>query len=138
MEKIFWFILHKSSLWPSPGIKELVKLVKQKKINAYVVSARYELLEKDFTRWINIIDPNKDFSGYFYNNKNDQPYLFKEKMIKKLKLDIYVEDNWDIVYYLKLKMKNEKLKIFWIYNILDQYIKHQYKFSSLKEVVKKL
>lgn len=136
LEKIFWFILHKSSLWPSPGIKELVKLVKQKKINAYVVSARYELLEKDFARWINIIDPDKVFSGCFYNNKNDQPQLFKEKMINKLKLDIFVEDNWDIVKHLKIKSK--KLKIYWIYNILDRSINYKYKFSSLKNVVEYL
>jgi len=138
IEKLIWWFLHKSSLWPSPGIKELIKLVKRKKINAYVISARYELLEKDFTRWINIIDPDKDFSGCFYNNKNDQPQLFKEKMIKKLKLDVFVEDNWDIVSYLKSKIKNQKSKIFWIYNIFDKGIKYSYKFSSLKEVIKRI
>ncbi|MEK7097098.1 MAG: hypothetical protein AAB705_03140 [Patescibacteria group bacterium] len=137
IEKFIWWLLHKSSLWPSHGIKELIKLVKQKKINAYVVSARYELLQKDFIHWINIIDPDKAFSGYFYNNKNDQPQLFKEKMINKLKLDIFVEDNWDIVSHLNLKSKgqNPKAKIFWIYNLLDRNINYKSKFSSLKNVV---
>ena len=139
-EKLIWWFLHKSSLWPSLGIKELIKLIKQKKINAYIVSARYELLEKDFTRWINIIDPDKSFSGCFYNNKNDQPQLFKEKMIKKLNLDIFVEDNWDIVSHLNFKYKNKNLKtkVFWIYNLLDRNINYEYKFSSLKKIVKYL
>jgi hypothetical protein len=53
-------------------------------------------------------------------------------MIKKLNLDIFVEDNWDIVKYLK---NIKKTKIFWIYNLLDKKIKYQYKFKSLKEVV---
>lgn len=133
IEKIIWWFLHKSSLWPSPGISQLLILIKQKKIKAYIVSARYELLEKDFSRWSRILDPNKLFLGYFYNNKNDQPQLFKEKMIKKLKLDIFVEDNWDIVSHL-----NSKLRILWIYNILDSNIKYKYKFSSLKNVIKYL
>ena len=133
IEKFIWWFLHKSSLWPSSGIKDLIKLIEQKKIKAYVVSARYELLENDFNDWIKIIDPNKKFSGYFYNNKNDQPQFFKEKMINKLDLDIFVEDNWDIVKHLK--MKNEKLKIYWIYNIFDRSINYKYKFSSLKNVI---
>ncbi|KKP60336.1 MAG: hypothetical protein UR54_C0014G0004 [Candidatus Roizmanbacteria bacterium GW2011_GWA2_34_18] len=145
IEKLIWWFLHKSSLWPSSGIKEIIKLVKQKKINAYVVSARYELLEKDFTRWINIIDPDKVFSGYFYNNKNDQPQLFKDKMIKKLKLDIFVEDNWDIVKHLNSNIKNhpvnsrrKKSKIYWIYNILDKGIKYHYKFPTLISVIQEI
>jgi len=54
-------------------------------------------------------------------------------MINKLDLDIFVEDNWDIVKHLK--MKNEKLKIYWIYNIFDRSINYKYKFSSLKNVI---
>ncbi len=140
IEKLIWWFLHKSSLWPSSGIKELIMLVKQKKINAYVVSARYELLEKDFTRWISVIDPDKVFSGYFYNNKNDQPQLFKEKMIKKLNLNIFVEDNWDIVKHInqKLNIKNKKVKVLWIYNILDRNIHYKYKFSDLNSVITKI
>ncbi len=136
IEKFVWWLLHKSSLWPSAGINELIKLIKQKKIKAYIVSARYELLEDDFNHWHKIIDPNKLFSGYFYNNKNDQPQLFKEKMIKKLKLDVFVEDNWDIVKHLK--MKNEKLKIYWIYNILDRTKEFPNKFPSLISVINKI
>jgi hypothetical protein len=63
-------------------------------------------------------------------------------MIKKLNLDIFVEDNWDIVNYFKSQMSNlkskKKVKIFWIYNLLDRKIKYRYKFSSLKEVIKKI
>jgi hypothetical protein len=137
-EQLLWFFLHKSSVWPAPGITELKKVVKEKKIKAYIISARYESLEKDFEKWIKIIDPEKQFSGYFYNDKNEQPYLFKEKMIKKLKLDIFVEDNWDIVKKLNLKLKNKKSKVYWIYNIFDKRIKYQYKFPTLIKIVEKI
>lgn len=137
IEKLIWWFLHKSSLWPAPGINEILSLIKQKKIQAYIVSARYELLESDFSRWHKIIDPNKLFSGYFYNNKNDQPQMFKEKMINKLKLNIFVEDNWDIVKHLnsEFRIKNSKLKVLWIYNILDRNINYKYKYASLNKVI---
>ena len=140
IEKLIWWFLHKSSLWPAPGINEILSLIKQKKIQAYIVSARYELLESDFSRWHKIIDPNKLFSGYFYNNKNDQPQMFKEKMINKLKLNVFVEDNWDIINYLnlKLKIRNSKIKIFWIYNLLDRNKPFPNKFPDLNLVIIKI
>ena len=127
LEKLIWKFFHHTSLWPSSGIDDLLELIKNKRIKAYVVSARYELMEADFKKWTTIIDPKKRFSGYFFNGKNEQPQIFKETMIKKLGLDVFVEDNWDIVKHL-----NPKAKIFWIYNILDRNIDYKYKFPSLK------
>jgi hypothetical protein len=139
LEQLIWLFLHKSSLFPAPEVKEIKQLIKEKKIKAYVISARYESLKEDFLFWKKKIDPENLFSSWYYNEKNNQPHLYKEKMIKKLNLDIFVEDNWDIAKYLKTqnsKLKTEKkTKIFWIYNLLDRKIKYQYKFKSLKEVV---
>ncbi|GAB4219722.1 MAG: hypothetical protein Fur009_7190 [Candidatus Microgenomates bacterium] len=141
-EKFIWLLLHKSSFFPQSGIDEIKKLIKNKKIKAYVISARYESLKDDFLLWKKKIDPEDLFSGWYYNEKDEQPYEFKAKMIKKLNLDIFVEDNWDIVKKLKVnhvrrgqKLKVKKIKIFWIYNLLDRNIKYKYKFSSLKEVI---
>jgi len=145
LESWIWNFLHKSSLWPASGIDTIHQLIKNKKIKAYIISARYESLKIDFNYWVKKIDPKKNFSGHYFNDKNEQPYLFKEKMIKKLKLDIYVEDNWDIASHLKSKIKDlpagrqgQRSKIFWIYNILDKHIKYQYKFFSLNSVIKEI
>jgi hypothetical protein len=100
-----------------------------------MISARYESLKTDFDSWVKKIDPDHLFAGYFYNNQNDQPHLYKEKIIKKLGLDIFVEDNWDIVKYLKTGMRT---KIFWIYNLLDRQITYPDKFPSLRAVMDKL
>ena len=56
-------------------------------------------------------------------------------MIEKLNLDIYVEDNYDIVRYLSQSAKLKKVKIVWIYNILDRHINYPYKFPTLKAAV---
>ncbi len=133
IEQLIWLFLHKTSLFPQPGIDDIKKLIRAKKIKAYIISARYEFLEMDFYRWIKKIDKEKLFSGYFYNTNNEQPHLFKKKMIKKLKLDIFVEDNWDIV--KKLKIKNQKLKVFWIYNLFDRKIHYNFKYPHLKAAI---
>jgi len=53
-------------------------------------------------------------------------------MIKKLELDVYIEDNYDIVNYLSQK---NKIRILWIYNIFDRGIAFIDKFPSLKSAV---
>jgi len=136
IEKGVWNLLHKSSLWKGPGIETLMKLIDEEKIKAYIVSARYEFLKGDFNNWVEKIDRKKKFSGYYFNDQNEQPYLFKQKMINRLKLDYFVEDNWDIVNYLS--KLNKKCKIFWIFNIFDRHIDYQYKYSSLQDVTKTL
>ncbi len=138
IEKWCWHIFHKSSLFISPGLNNIKELVKKEKIEAYIITARYSFLKDDFENWLKKIEANKYFKGCYYNKKNEQPHIFKEKMIKKLNLDIFVEDNWDIVRYLNPKFKNEKLKvnIFWVYNIFDKKIKYKYKFPSLTSIFK--
>lgn len=133
IQKLIWLMFHKVVFGPALGYNELKKLTKSKKIKAYIITGRNESLKDDFNQWMIKLEANKYFSGSYFNDKNEQPYLFKEKMIKKLKLDIYIEDNWDIVSYL-----NQKSKIFWIYNILDRNIKYKHKFSSLEKVIQKL
>jgi len=151
IEQWFWCMFHKSSIFPASGIDEIKRLVKEKKIKAYIITARYSFLKDDFEKWLKKIKADQYFQGCYYNKNDEQPHIFKEKMIKKLKLDIFVEDNWDIVKHLKTK--NEKLcpppnrmarlpkrqvKIFWVYNIFDRKIKYKYKSPSLISVLKKI
>lgn len=131
IQKLIWLMLHKVVFGPALGYEELKQLIKTKKIKAYIITGRNESLKDDYNRWMKKLEAKKYFSGCFFNDKNEQPYLFKERMIRKLKLDLYVEDNWDIVNYLK-----KQTKILWIYNIFDRNINYKYKFSSLKNVLR--
>jgi hypothetical protein len=133
IQKIIWLMLHKVVFGPASGYEELKKLIKTKKIKAYIITGRNESLKNDFYSWMKKLDADKYFSGSYFNDENEQPYEFKEKMIKKLNLDIYVEDNWDIVRKIK-----GQVKVFWIYNIFDRNIKYKYKFPTLKKVLEKI
>lgn len=132
LEQRIWQLAHYTSIFIAPGFEEIKKLVREGKIEAYIVTARYNFLEQDFKKWIKKMKIDHIFSGVFLNKKNEQPHIFKENMIKKLKIDIFVEDNFDIVEHLNQKTS---AKIYWIYNILDHFVHYHYKFPYLKKAV---
>jgi hypothetical protein len=53
-------------------------------------------------------------------------------MVKRLGLDVFVEDNWDVVSHLN---KTTTSKNLWIYNIFDRSIHYPLRFPSLKKAV---
>lgn len=136
IEKWMWKQLHRSSIFIAPGMDDIKKLVKEKKIKAYIVTARYGFLGGDFIKWVKENGIDHIFDGVYYNKDDEQPHLFKEMMIKKLNLDMYVEDNFDIVNYLEKMSK--QTKIVWIYNIFDHFLSHPHKFPSLKRAVQSI
>lgn len=135
IEKWMWGLFHLSSIYISSGMDDIKKLVKEKKIKAYIVTARYSFLGEDFKKWVKKNGIDLVFDGVYYNKDDEQPHVFKEKMIKKLNLEVYVEDNYDVVKYLSQK---ESTKIIWIYNMFDFYLHQKYKFPSLKKAVQSL
>ena len=133
-EKMMWKLFHLSSIYISSGMDDIKKLVKQKKIKAYIITARYGFMGPELMKWIKKNNLQTGFTEIYFNEKDEQPHLFKERMIQKLRLDVFVEDNWDIVKYLEKK----NAKIIWIYNMFDFYLHHPYKFPSLKKAVRSL
>lgn len=136
-EKWMWKQFHRSSIFIAPGMDELKKLVRDGKIEAYIVTARYSFLGKDFIKWVNRNNLNTVFVKVYLNDKDEQPHLFKERMVKKLRLDAFVEDNWDIVDYLSSR-KHLNCRILWIYNLFDRKLKYKYKFPVLLHAVKEI
>lgn len=137
IEKFLWLIAHKSSFIMAPGIEDIKDLIRQEKIKAYIITSRYSMLKNDCTYWFNTINKERLFEACYYNEGDEQPYLFKEKMIKKLNLDYFVDDNWDIVCHVneQLKLDNKSTKVLWIYNLIDKSIPYSFKFPTLKKAV---
>lgn len=137
-EQILWIVAHESSIFPAKGITLLEKYVKEGKIEAHLVTARYSFLDDHLFAWLKRYKLTHLFKTITLNKKDEQPHIFKEKMIEKYRLDFFIEDNWDIVRYLGQKSKT---KIYWIYNILDHFIAYPHKFpyleKALEDIVKK-
>lgn len=131
-EKLFWRLAHKSSIYNAPGIHEITRLVEEGKIEAYLITARYGFLGKSVRQWIQKNKLEKTFKGVFFNQDDEEPHLFKERMIKKLDLAYYIEDNFDIVEHISQKTS---AKIMWIYNIFDRNTVFPKKFPHLKDAI---
>ena len=111
-------------------------MTKKKELEIYLITARYSFLKNDLEKWLKKINLHNVFKEIHYNKNNQQPHLYKEEKIKKLNLDIFVEDNYDIVHHLN--QQTTSTKIWWISNLCDQKINYKFKFKNLKEVAKKI
>ena len=131
MKFIFWFP-HQCSFFPGRGTRLLTKLVREGKIEAYIVSGRYGYLDAQIPAWLKQRGLSRTFPAIYANEQNEQPHLFKERMLEKLHLDYFIEDNFDIVEYLS---KRTKTKIYWIYNLFDRNQPYQYKFASIHDIL---
>ncbi len=132
-EKIMWKLFHYSSIYNAPGLDEIRRLVKEGKIEAYLITARFGFLGNSVLRWVKYNNLTNTFKEVYYNKNDEQPHLFKERMINKLKLDAYIEDNFDIVTHIS---KTTPAHIMWIYNILDRSALFPHKFPHLDHALK--
>ena len=121
-KKSIWLmkVLHYSSFMVAPGYRQVVKMIKSGQIEAHLVTARFSYLKEDFNKWLNILDADDVFVSIHQNEKDEQPHLYKAKKVKELELDVFIEDNWDIVNHLRTIYPEKN--ILWITNIIDLFV----------------
>src|SRR6266581_3070211 len=78
----------------------------------YLISSRYKFLEPETNRIIKRYRLDNIFDGLYFNFENKQPHLFKNEVIKKLKLDRYVDDDLSLLTFVA--KHNGKTKFFWL------------------------
>jgi hypothetical protein len=128
--KYLWTLAHESSLFPGINPNKLLEFSKIRNVELYLVTARYSFLDRNLNKWLKKQNLGHIFKEIKINLKDEQPHIFKERELNKLKLDYFIEDNWDIVEHLTLN-KND-VKVLWITNLLDRLRKYEYKFDSLQ------
>ena len=131
-QQIFWVIIHESSIFPANGVELLKKLVREEKIEAHLITARYSFLDNHLYNWLDKYKIRKLFKTINMNKQDEQPHLFKEKLIDRYKLDYYIEDNLDIVKHL---VQKNKKNIYWIYNLLDRSYPYPKKYPYLQKAL---
>jgi len=139
-QQFFWEMLHKSSCFLAPGFDQIKKLKAEKLIEPYMITGRFGHLKKDYLKWKKKMKADELFVECFMNSDDEQPHLFKERLIKDLGLEVFVEDNWDIVRYLddSCRQKGGEIcnaQVIWVSNILDYRIKYHSKVSNLKSAI---
>ena len=96
-----------------PPIKKNIEFIRclaqDKKYVLYAVSGRYSFLKKETENWLKKRKINGLFKEVFINLKDEQPHLFKERKLKEIGAEIFVDDDCLLADYLTEKCK---IKIF--------------------------
>lgn len=133
-QKWLWLLAHQSSLFPATGISELRRLTQTSWFKAELVTGRSTFLASDLyqkLKWFKLTDL---FRRVHVSASDEQPHLFKERVIQERGLEYFIEDNWDIASYLSERLEN--VKIIWVYNIADRHIEFERKAANLGEALR--
>lgn len=130
LQIFIWKLLHLSSIFPAQGYGLIKRLVEEGHIEAYIVTARFASLHENTVRWFAYLNRDGVFTRCIENKDSLQPHLYKEQQIQELGLDVFIDDNWDIVHHLSTS-KNVSAEVLWVHNILDAHIAYEYSFPTL-------
>lgn len=75
----------------------------------YLISSRYKFLEQLTHDILHRYGMGNVFSSINLNTRNEQPHHFKEKKIKELKVNLYVDDDLDLLKHLAQKCPQTQL-----------------------------
>jgi uncharacterized HAD superfamily protein len=131
-QKLIWKLMHESSFFPAKGVDLLKSLTADNVIEAHLITARYSFLQKSLYRWLDRNNLRKVFTSITLNAKDEQPHVYKERTVRNLGLDYFIEDNWDVVDYISQK---KHTRVFWIYNIFDREIEYPDKYPYLEKAL---
>lgn len=89
----------------------LKTLAKENKYQLYLISSRFKFLKPETANLVKKYELDKIFDKLYFNYENKQPHEFKNEILKKLNLDIFVDDDLSLVRYIA--KDNPKTKFFW-------------------------
>lgn len=78
----------------------------------YLISSRFSFLKDRTEVIIKKYNFDKIFDAMFFNFSDQQPHIFKNDVIKKMKIDLYVDDDLPLLEFLV--GKNPEVKFFWL------------------------
>jgi hypothetical protein len=91
---------------------QFLKRIPKKEHHLYLISSRFGFLEQLTGRLVRKHGFDTVFDGLFFNFQNEQPHLFKREVIKKLQLDMYVDDDLPLLRYVA--RHNKRTKFYWL------------------------
>src|SRR5207248_3124815 len=91
---------------------KFLKSISKKDNKLYLISSRFKFLEKRTEKLIKKYGLDKIFDEMYFNFENQQPHIFKDQIIKKLSLDVYVDDDLSLIRHVA--RESSKTKFFWL------------------------
>lgn len=69
-------------------------------LKIYLITSRYSFLKKQTHKILDHYNLELPFTAIYLNSSDQQPHLFKQEMIKKLKIDLFVDDDLKLLRFL--------------------------------------
>lgn len=98
-----------------PTIKQNIQFLQsidQEKNQLYLISSRFGFLRQQTETLIKRIGFTDIFDGIYFNYDNEQPHIFKGKLLFTLQLDVYVDDDFQLLKHVA--KENKKTKFYWL------------------------
>jgi hypothetical protein len=97
-----------------PGIESNLEFLKKipRDHKLFLISSRFGFLKSESENIVKRFGLKKFFDGIYFNFSDQEPQLFKDKKIRDLSLDTYVDDDFPLLKYVA--KKNKKTKFFWL------------------------
>jgi hypothetical protein len=106
VERWSWKVIDWSK---KPAVRK--KGLEEKEVEFYLVTSRFKFLGKLTLRWLELYGLKKVFKKIIINVDDLDPAKFKTKVVKKFELDIFVDDELEI---LRVLEKKTKAKLYWV------------------------
>lgn len=102
LEQYIRVLSHHPFLRPVIGknLEFVRKLSKDKSNTLFLISSRFGFLKKRTQHLIEKYHLDKIFSRMYFNFQNNQPHVFKSSILKKQKIDIFIDDDLPLIRYL--------------------------------------
>lgn len=91
---------------------DFLKTLVNNRNQLYLISSRYGFLKKRTEQLISQHNFDKLFSHMYFNYHNEQPHVFKNRILHTLQLDRYVDDDLHLLKFVAVH--NPKTKFYWL------------------------
>lgn len=100
--------LSHNSFFRPPILKNIEILKQMKEHELFLVTSRYSFLQEHTHALLKLYGIDHLFKEIVLNSKDEQPHIFKLKTLERLNLDIFIDDDEDLLTFLKEKLPNVK------------------------------
>lgn len=113
----------------------LQSLTQEKKHNLYLISSRFGFLKKQTERLTKRHNFDSIFDKLYFNYLNEQPHEFKDRVVKEVKIDRFIDDDLSLITYLA--KNNPNIIFYWLNNTQEKRITHNiFAVKSIEAVIK--
>lgn len=100
--------LSHNSFFRPPILKNIEILKQMAGDELFLITSRFSFLQEKTTNLLRLYGLDGMFKEIVLNLDDEQPHLFKLKTIERLKLDMFIDDDEDLLVFLKEKLPNIK------------------------------